>query len=396
MNLLDWILIGIGSLFAFAGWRQGFIRGALSMAGFLAGALFAAFVLPALLSRWITPTLTRGLISVGIVLACAFTGQALAGWLGRKVRNDWTWRPATLLDSVAGAAFYVVALSIVVWVVASALALLPESPVSSAVNSSKVIASIDSVIPAPARRASAGLQGVLDASGFPRVFDSIVEPTALPVAAPNDSLLADPSLRRASASLVKVSGLASDCSEQITGSGFVFAPERVMTNAHVVAGVEDPTVQVDGVGRMLSASVVYFDPAIDVAVLAVPDLTAVPLRFGGVAGRGSDAVVAGFPGGGKLTAEAARVRGRITAQGQDIHGTGPVTRDIYSLRSRVLPGNSGGPLLSPTGLVYGVVFAAASRDPSTGYALTADEVAAAAAAGRKATQAVPTGSCIAG
>jgi S1-C subfamily serine protease len=169
-----------------------------------------------------------------------------------------------------------------------------------------------------------------------------------------------------------------------------------MTNAHVVAGVEDPTVQVDGVGRMLSASVVYFDPAIDVAVLAVPDLTAVPLRFGGVAGRGSDAVVAGFPGGGKLTAEAARVRGRITAQGQDIHGTGPVTRDIYSLRSRVLPGNSGGPLLSPAGLVYGVVFAAASRDSSTGYALTADEVAAAAAAGRKATQAVPTGSCIAG
>jgi S1-C subfamily serine protease len=312
------------------------------------------------------------------------------------VRNDWTWGPATLLDSVAGAAFYVVALSIVVWVFASALALLPESPVSSAVNSSKVIASIDTVITTPARRASAGLQGVLDASGFPRVFDSIVEPTALPVAAPNDSLLADPSLRRASASLVKVSGLASDCSEQITGSGFVFAPERVMTNAHVVAGVEDPTVQVDGVGRMLSASVVYFDPAIDVAVLAVPDLTAVPLRFGGVAGRGSDAVVAGFPGGGKLTAEAARVRGRITAQGQDIHGTGPVTRDIYSVRSRVLPGNSGGPLLSPTGLVYGVVFAAASRDPSTGYALTADEVAAAAAAGRKATQAVPTGSCIAG
>ena len=106
-------------------------------------------------------------------------------------------------------------------------------------------------------------------------------------------------------------------------------------------------------------------------------------------------MVAGFPGGGPLDAEAARVRARLSARGQDIQGGGSVIRDIYAIRSRVLPGNSGGPLLAIDGSVYGVVFAAAVHDSSTGYVLTADEVAPAADAGRSATATVASGSCVA-
>jgi S1-C subfamily serine protease len=166
-----------------------------------------------------------------------------------------------------------------------------------------------------------------------------------------------------------------------------------MTNAHVVAGVDRPRVLVAGSGEPLDARVVHFDPELDVAVLLVPELRAAPLRFSGDAVRGDRAVVAGFPGGGPLTAEPARIRARISARGTDIYGRGSVTRDVFSLRATVLPGNSGGPLLSPTGEVDGVVFATSVADPETGYALTAQQVQPAARAGAQSVAPVATGSC---
>ena len=394
MNTLDWVLVGVTVLFAIAGWRQGLIRGAFSMVGFVAGALLATAVLPSLLSNWNTSVLMRGLVSVLGVVGLALIGQALTGWVGRRLRDNWTWKPAEVVDSLCGAAFYVLALAAVVWVLASALALLPESTVWSQVASSRVVAGLDQVVPGPARRAVWGLQQLLDSSGFPRVFDTIIEPPSLPVAPPDPAVLATPAVRRAKASLVRIQGVAEACSEQITGSGFVYAPNRVMTNAHVVAGVTDPEVQVDGTGRKYAARVVYFDPTVDVAVLDVPDLNAPSLTFAPDATRGTEAVVAGFPGGGPLDAEPARVRARLSARGQDIQGGGSVVRDIYAVRSRVRPGNSGGPLLSVDGAVYGVVFAAAVHDPGTGYVLTASEVSTAADSGRAATTEVASGSCV--
>jgi len=166
-----------------------------------------------------------------------------------------------------------------------------------------------------------------------------------------------------------------------------------MTNAHVVAGVESPVVYVRGVGRAYRATVVYLDPDVDVAVLYVPDLDAPALPFGPPARRGDPAVIAGFPGGGPLIATPGRIRGTVSARGSDIYGHGSVTREIYSVRGTVRPGNSGGPLLSADGHVYGVVFAAALDDPDTGYALTRSQVAPAAAIGSSATEPVDTGSC---
>jgi S1-C subfamily serine protease len=174
----------------------------------------------------------------------------------------------------------------------------------------------------------------------------------------------------------------------------VYARERVMTNAHVVAGVERPYVAVPGGGAPVPAEVVYFDPDIDLAVLAVPGLTAAPLAFEqSLADTGDPAVVAGYPGGGPLDSSAARIRAVIDARGEDIYGRAGVVREVYAFRGTVVAGNSGGPLLAPDGEVLGVVFASAVGDSSTGYALTAPQVSAAAARGRSATSPVDTGSC---
>jgi S1-C subfamily serine protease len=192
-------------------------------------------------------------------------------------------------------------------------------------------------------------------------------------------------------SILKVTGVAESCRRRIEGSGFVYAPQRVMTNAHVVAGVAAPSVEVGD--RQLPARVVLFDPVRDVAVLAVPGLARPALAFAGAASTGASAVVAGYPENGPFRSDAARVRGTQRARGPDIYQRSTVVREIYALRGLVQPGNSGGPLLDPSGRVYGVVFAAAADDPQTGYALTAKEVAEDARAGQAATARADTQGC---
>jgi S1-C subfamily serine protease len=160
----------------------------------------------------------------------------------------------------------------------------------------------------------------------------------------------------------------------------------------VVAGTRALEVEVPGEGR-LSARVVLYDPRRDVAVLYVPDLRHAPLRFAAEAETGQSAAVAGYPGGGPYTVVAARVAGQQSVTGPDIYHSHQVTREVYTLRARVRPGNSGGPLLIDAGRVAGVVFAASVDYPNVGYALTAGEVAGDARTGSTATGAVSTGSC---
>jgi S1-C subfamily serine protease len=167
-----------------------------------------------------------------------------------------------------------------------------------------------------------------------------------------------------------------------------------MTNAHVVAGIDNPGVRIGGVGQVYEARVVLFDPDRDVAVLYVPELRAPVLRFDDGAARGDSAVVAGYPQDGDLNLQAATVANRVKATGQNIYSDGTVTREIYSIRSTVRPGNSGGPLLTTSGKVYGVVFARSTSDNETGYVLTADEVAADAQKAAAATSPVDTGELV--
>jgi S1-C subfamily serine protease len=192
--------------------------------------------------------------------------------------------------------------------------------------------------------------------------------------------------------VVQIRGVATSCSRQIDGSGFVYAPGRVMTNAHVLAGVSAPVVTAEG--EEYEATPVYVDPEVDVAVLAVPGLPQVALTFAAdPVDFGADAIIMGYPGGGGLFVGPARVRDRGAISGPDFRDQQTVQRDVYALYGEVRAGNSGGPLFDSAGQVLGVVFASAITDPTTGYALTAQQVSTAAETGRSATAQVDTGAC---
>jgi S1-C subfamily serine protease len=392
VNIVDAIVIAAIAVFAWTGWRQGFVAGLLSFAGFLAGALGAALLLPRILEGLALPEFLRAVLLATAILGAALLGQALTSFLGRRLRSAMTWRGVQVVDSAAGAALNIAALAVVLWIIATAVGLVPSLAVAREIRSSLVLRTLDSAVPDRARDLFSGLRNAVDASGLPRVFSGFGQYAGPEVPAPNALLLRDPAVRAAWPSLVKVTTMA--CESVVTGSGFAYADGRVLTNAHVVAGAEAPTVRLPGDPAVYDAIVVAMDPRIDLAVLRVDGLPAPPLAFASrEATTGDGAIVAGFPGGGDLEAGAARIRARIDARGEDIYGRSGVVRDVYSFRGVVVPGNSGGPLLAPNGRVYGVVFAAGLGEAETGYALTAQQAAPIARAGATATEPVDTGRC---
>lgn len=393
MNGVDLVILGLAAVFAIAGLRQGFVVSVVSFAGFLAGALLGLLLVPLLLGT-VEPGALRTMLAVGGVLGCAAVVQAVTSVLAGRVKARIVWRPARTLDAVGGALVSVVAVVLAAWLLGTALVRSSVGvPFVTLAQESRVLATVDSVLPGAPDEVFSAFGDLLDSTGFPRVFSDLTLEPVTPVTAPDPDLVGYPAVRAAGASVVKVLGAASACRRRIEGSGFVYAPGRVMTNAHVVAGVDQPRVYVGGSGGGYPARVVVFDPDTDVAVLSVPGLDVDPLAFAGPARRGTDAVVLGYPGDGALDATAARVRGTIDAVGEDIYGDAAVTREVLALRAAVRPGNSGGPLVDTDGRVIGVVFAASTEDPETGYALSVGAVSAAAAEGRRAAEQVPTGPC---
>lgn len=396
MNPVDVVVVVAAAVFAWSGWRQGFVGAAISFAGFIGGGLLGAFLAPIILNRSHLDGVSGLGMSIGIVLALAVCGQVAALLLGRRLRRSVTSRPVRLIDQLGGAALNVAALAVVAWVLAAAVAGLPASTVAGDVRSSALLTNVDRIVPGPARELVTRLRGLINTSGLPELFDSFGVTPPGQIEAPATAIVDDPQVQRALKSVVRVEGEAPSCREALTGSGFVFAANRVLTNAHVVAGVREPKVHVPGSRSVYSAHIVYFDPRIDVAVLEVPELSAPALRLDALGRRGTDAIIAGYPGGGPMMATASRIRGVIpssTATGTDIYGHPGVGRQIYVLRGRARPGNSGGPLIDLDGRVLGVVFAQGQDDPDTAFALTNEQVADAVAAGRTATARVSTGSC---
>jgi len=390
-DLLDGVLMVALVIFGISGYRQGFIVGALSFIGFLGGAIVGAKAAPTIAGA-LGMSGRSALTGLVVVFLGAVVGQLLAGALAAALRQRLTWRSARSLDSAGGAVTSGISVLLVAWLLATAVARSPFTELRRQVQNSSVIAAVDSVVPDSARTWFSTFLQLVEQQGFPQVFSGIGNESVVPTRPPERALSTSATVQAVRPSIVKIRGTAPSCDRQVEGSGFVYAAERVMTNAHVVAGVRQPQVEVGG--ATLPARVVLFDPHRDVAVLLVPGLARRALPFAPTAASaGASAIVIGYPQDGPFTAVAARVRNRLRARGADIYSAGEVTRDIYGVRSRVLPGNSGGPLVSPGGAVYGVVFAAASDDPETGYVLTADEVASDAASGRTATAAVSTSSC---
>jgi S1-C subfamily serine protease len=391
-DLLDIVLVVAAVLFAVSGYRQGFVVGVLSFVGFLGGGVLGAKVAPAVASAPLFADFPRTVVALGVVFLLASVGQVLASLVGGAVRRRLTWRPARQVDALAGAVISVVSLLLVSWLVGRAVASSPYPELASQVNRSVVLTTVDGLVPNAGQQFFTSFRRLVDESDFPRVFDGIGRPDVSEVDPPDPALAQSAVVQQVMPSVLKVTGLAPDCRKSVEGTGFVYGPERVMTNAHVVAGVDEPKVTVGD--RRLDATVVLFDPATDVAVLAVPGLQRPALSFRAEpASTGADALVLGYPQDGPFDVRPARVRGTLDARGEDIYGRRGVTREIYALRALVRQGNSGGPLVDPSGRVLGVIFAAAADDRNVGYALTAAEVADEAREGLQARQRVSTQSC---
>lgn len=390
MNWLDVLLLVLTAGYGLTGYWQGFVVGASATVGLLVGGAIGALGLPQLLEGY-EPSLGLSFVALATVLLLAFIGQAIGSYLGARLRNALTWRPVRWLDALGGAALSMAAVLVVAWVLGYAVSGSRIPSVSAAVRSSSVLERVDQAMPDSADQVLASFTSVVDASLFPRYLDPFTPERIKPVPKPDAGVARRAGVRGAADSVVKILGDAPQCGRSVEGTGFVYAPDRVMTNAHVVAGVSAPTVVVGE--EEYAASVVLFDSDLDVAVLRVDGLPAEVLRFDEGAETGDSAAVLGFPQNGPYDVRPARVRSEQRLSSPDIYGQGQVVREVFAVRALVRPGNSGGPMVSPKGRVYGVVFAASLADDGTGYVLTAEQVADDAAAGRDATQVVATGGC---
>ena len=389
--VVDGILILLMLIFAISGYRQGFVIGALSFGGFFSGALIGLQVGP-LIANQFQDGAARVVISLVSIFALAVLGQTLAGWFGTRLRRAITSRPLQRVDDAGGAIVSLIAVLVVAWLVAVPLGSTSLPWLNREIRNSAVLGGIDQLMPTQAQALSGALRRTLDTNGFPDVFGGLAPTRAREVAPPDPALASSQVVVNARRSVVKVLGTAPSCSRRIEGSGFVYAPERIMTNAHVVAGTRD--VQVESGSERMDGTVVLYDSDRDLAVIHVPGLRAPALPFAARAGgSGASAIVLGFPLDGPYDAQSARVREVSRITGPDIYDSGDVTREIYTIFALVRSGNSGGPLITPNGQVLGVIFAAAADDRKTGFAITAKEAAGDAQLGTERTRGVKTGDC---
>jgi len=391
-SVVDLILIILIIMFAVNGYRQGFLVGALSFVGFFGGALVGLQLAP-LVVEHVDSAFMRVAISLAAVFGLAVGGQALAAWAGTRLQNAITTPGGRKADNIGGIFVSVVALLLVAWMVAGPLGSSSVPSINRAIRNSAIINGIDAVMPDQARVFYNSLRDTIADGAFPNVFGDLTPTRVKDVGPPDPALANSKAVALARGSVVKVTGTAPDCRRKIEGSGFVFAPQHVMTNAHVVAGTRGPvTVELNGSRK--SGKVVYFDPERDLAVVDVPGLTANALSWStSQAESGADAVVVGFPLNGPFKAVSARIRDVTNVPARDIYDKNTVTREVYAIRSTVQSGNSGGPLLNPDRTLLRVIFAAALDDPETGFALTDSVARPVTTATATATTEVDTGPC---
>jgi S1-C subfamily serine protease len=279
---------------------------------------------------------------------------------------------------------------LVAWALGVAISGSRIDGVTPLVRNSAVLDRVDQVLPRAASGVLQAFNNVVGTSFFPRYLEPFAPERIVSVKPGDKRMLQDPDVQAAAASVLKIRG-TNDCGRGIEGSGFLYLPNRLMTNAHVVAGVDDPEVEIDGESQ--PAEVVYYNPDLDVAVLSVDSGDLPALAFDTTAQANDPVAVLGYPQDGPYDVEAGRIRSEQKLRSPNIYGDGAVIREVFSLRGLVRPGNSGGPIVSDDGDVVGVVFAASVTDTDTGYALTAQQVSASAGYGRSATDAVSTGDC---
>ncbi|MBV9312865.1 MAG: MarP family serine protease [Pseudonocardia sp.] len=401
MSWVDLFVLLLAGLAAVSGWRHGMAVALLSFVGVLGGAILGVRLAPLVVQNVDSPV-ARVFISIAVVVAMVAVGETIGVFFGRRIRERITGEHTLQIESALGSVVQAVTVVLAAWLVALPLTSTSFPGLAAGIRGSRVLAAVDSVVGnnVPSVRAlPSELRSLLDSSGFPDVLSPFTQTPIAEVGPPDPALKNSPTVLAARSSVLKIRGKATRCSRALEGTGFVIGPERVMTNAHVVAGTAEVSVEVPGPGnrpRQRVARVVSYDPEVDIAVLAVPGLDLSPLRFAQhPATAADDAIVLGYPLDGPFTSTPAKIRSQVELRGPDIYNANIVTRQVYTVRAVVRSGNSGGPLLAPDGTVYGVVFGAALDDAETGFVLTAAQVAPMLRVAPELFNQVSTGSCAA-
>lgn len=372
------------------GYRGGLVRSLSGILGAVAGGIAAFFVVP-LVGTWIPAPEWRTPGALGAAIILVAVGFALGASVGNSIGRVAHRSKLGIIDRLLGAAFSAVASALVASMVAFSVGALGVPYLSPAIASSSVISGIDDLTPDPLKSLLAQLRSAAVQEGLPRIVDAFSGPA--PETADADT--SSPALGVAAQSVLRITGTAYACGQSQSGTGFVVAPNRVLTNAHVVAGVTEPVIESPS-GGALPGTVVYFDSVNDLAVIAVADLAAPALPLGDDLPAGSGAVAHGYPFGGPFVSDPARVLSLSTLSVADIYGQDPSPRQVYTLASDVQQGESGGPLLSESGEVAGVVFAKSADTDNVGYALALEEFEPVVEQAAGLDASVSSGTCIRG
>jgi S1-C subfamily serine protease len=394
LNPVD-VFIAAGFLiFGWIGFRRGILRTILSIIGFVVGGAAGAIAAPSIQSLisnnafGFKPTI--GLTSI---ILGASLGMFLFGVLGSFLRVVLLPLPFMMtIDSLIGFGLAIVAVASISSTLSSAAQVIPNKTVNNLFSQSQLISQIDQYLPERFKDAAQKIQNVLTDSPLPEVFKSLVESRITPTQLETNVAIPE-IVTKSVASTVRIDGIAESCSAAMVGTGFIVSPERVITNAHVVAGVKEPVITLFNSQTQLGGRVIAIDRKKDIAIIFVPGLTGEKLTFIGPVTPNEIGFVVGYPNGGNLRTMPVSVTSEFESVGKDIDGNGETRRDIIVFGGDVKPGNSGGPLLNDQGQVLGVVFAADAENKNTGYALAPSEVAKLVSETSSVMQAIETGEC---
>jgi hypothetical protein len=379
VTAIDWIIVAFVALMALWGYAQGLIVSALSLAGFAGGAFAGSRIAPLFLEQGSSSPYAP-LFSLVSALMLGGLAAIVFEALGEGIRRRMSFRAADVLDGVGGAILVATLGLALVWIAGAVALQTPGArELRRDIQRSEILSRLNEALPPSGPL----LNALARADPFPRIRGPAAD-----VPAPTRRILRDGDVQAARASVVKVLGHA--CGLAIQGSGWVARNELVVTNAHVVAGEDETTIELDG-GDELDASAVVFDPHNDVAVLRVPGLAAGGLGQRFDAPAGASVAILGYPENGPYRAVAGRLGETRTVLTRDAYGNGPVQRRMTSLRGRIRSGNSGGPVVDGRGRVVATVFAATTNGSGGGFGVPPGIVQAAL---ERAGEPVDTGPCV--
>lgn len=388
VTLLDVILVLVLIGFLAAGLARGVWATIGGAAGFLVGATAAFFSIP-LVAGWVPDPLWRIVAVIGCAIVLVVAGHALGTTAGAEVQRMFRSPTMRTLGSLVGGVVNLVVAVVVIAALSFSVQAMGFPAVNQHMRQSVVLETIDRALPAQVEGWFAQVRSTVLASDIPELAQLLVPESPEPPS--NEDLTA--AATTAAASVGRISGVAQQCGQSQTGSGFAVSPTRVVTNAHVIAGVAEPSVEMPD-GQVVTGRAVYFDPGTDLALLAVEPLNAAPVPIGGPLDPGARAFVMGYPAGGPFQAGSAVVQARDVSSVNNIYGSSPSELEIYQVNADVRQGNSGGPLINYDGQAVGVVFARAVEGTAVGFAVTAEAAGEVLSSPESYVDTVSTGQCV--